>query len=232
VTFDYGIKTDLPSFPDTRLEMSFHDYCRQTAAEQPTACASTETETVINALVHSRATGVALMMTEFGATDNNEDLDRVMGLAYSHQLPWIEWVYCGCDDPTGTIPPGAKALVYDPALPGKGRNVNMAKLTLLAEPYPRVVSGTPLSYTFDSTTRAFHLTYSTTGPAGERFGAGSCTAVTVPPVRYPTGYRVTVDGSSPTRVLGCCRSDRPGEPGPCRPPCSPPPTATPTIPAS
>jgi endoglycosylceramidase len=198
VTFDYGIQTQLPSFSDRLLGMSFHDYCLGNAEQEPTTCAASEKTTVANALAHSASTGVALMMTEFGATDDYGDLGRVMDIADAHQLPWIEWAYCGCDDPTGTIPPRTEALVYNPARPGTGTNVNLVKLQLLAEPYPRVVSGTPLSYTFDQTTRTFRLVYTTKAPDGHRFGAGACTAVIVPPVQYPTGYRVKVDGG---RVL-------------------------------
>ena len=75
-----------------------------------------------------------------------------------------------------------------------GRNVNLAKLRVMAEPYPRLVAGTPRAYAFHPGTRVFQLRYSTTGPGGRRFGPGSCTAVVVPPVQYPAGYRVTVDG--------------------------------------
>jgi endoglycosylceramidase len=93
-------------------------------------------------------------------------------------------------------------LVYDPSRPGSGTNVNRAKLDVLAEPYPRVVSGTPLSYTFDHATRTFHLVFSTTAPGGHRFASGACTAVVVPPVQYPTGYRVTVAGGRVISAAG------------------------------
>jgi endoglycosylceramidase len=194
VTFNFGVQTELPAFSDGGLGMSFHDYCLDNAAQDPTTCAMSEEATIANALAHSSATGVALMLTEFGATDDEADLGRVVGLADASELPWIEWSYCGCRDPTGSIPPRTEALVYNPSRPGTGGNVDLAKLRVLAEPYPRVVSGTPLSYSFDHATRTFRLVYSTTAPDGHRFGAGSCTAVVVPPVQYPTGYRATVTG--------------------------------------
>ena len=81
-----------------------------------------------------------------------QDLGRVVATADANQLSWIEWSYCGCQDPTGSIPPRTEALVYDASRPGTGANINLAKLKVLAEPYPRVVSGTPLSYSFDRAT--------------------------------------------------------------------------------
>ena len=194
VLFNFGIPTRVPALPGGGLGMSFHDYCLGNPRTDPAGCARTERKVVANALAHARATRVALMLTEFGSADGNRDLGQVVGIADAHQLPWIEWAYCGCRDPTGSVPPSGEALVYNPARPGTGANVNLAKLRVLAEPYPRIVAGTPLSYAFDRGTRVFRLRYSTTGPDGRRFGPGSCTAVVVPPVQYPAGYLVTVDG--------------------------------------
>jgi endoglycosylceramidase len=41
-------------------------------------------------------------------------------------------------------------------------------------------------------------TYSVTSPGGKRFGDGSCTAILVPSVQYPSGYSVTVEGARVT----------------------------------
>lgn len=189
VTFDFGTPTQIPSFADNLLGMSFHDYCLGTAN-----CAATEQGTVNNALTHSTATGVALMLTEFGATDNYKDLGQVVAIADAKQLPWIEWSYCGCDDPTGSIPPSVEGLVSNANSPGTGTNVNQTKLKVLAEPYATVIAGTPLSGSFSSITRTYQLTYSTKSPNGVQFGAGACTAIEVPAVQYPTGYQTTVTG--------------------------------------
>ena len=203
VSFNFGVQTQLPAFADGDLGMSFHDYCLANPEQEPAVCAASEQAAVANARAHSQGTGVALMLTEFGADNDFADLGRVVTIADANQLPWIEWAYCGCEDPTGSIPPRTEALVYDPSRPGTGANVNLAKLELLAEPYPRVVSGTPLSYAFDHATRTFHLAFSTTGPDGHRFASGACTAVVVPPGQYPSGYRVTVAGG---RVVSAANS--------------------------
>ena len=198
VFFDFGTPTRLPRFADADLGMSFHDYCLSSAATNTPACSRSEQLVISNALARSSSSGSALLLSEFGATDDLTDLSRVVTDADSHQISWIEWAYCGCDDPTGTIPPSIEGLVSNPGLPGSGANVDGAKLAILAEPYPRLVSGTPLSYSFDLTSHNFALRYATRSPSGQRFGAGSCTAVVVPPFQFPHGYVVSVRGARVT----------------------------------
>jgi endoglycosylceramidase len=198
VTFNFGSLTGLPAFSDADLGMSFHDYCLGNAAAQPAACSRSEATVISNALKRSDMTGNALLLSEFGATSDLADLARVARDADSHQISWIEWSYCGCADPTGTIPPSIEGLVSDPAKPATTSNVDTAKLDVLAEPYARIVSGTPSSYSFDPATRSFTFAYSTTSPDGRPFAGGSCTAVVVPPVQYPHGYVVSVTGARVT----------------------------------
>jgi endoglycosylceramidase len=189
VTFDFGTQTQLPAFSDAGLGMSFHDYCLSSSN-----CATTEQNTIANALARSTSTSAALLLTEFGATDNYQSLGHVVGLADANRLPWIEWSYCGCKDPTGTIPPTIEGLVVNPKLPATGTNVNEAKLKVLAEPYPTVISGTPSSYQFDAVTGTLHFSYTANAPSGHAFAAGACTAIEIPSVQYPTGYEVAVIG--------------------------------------
>jgi endoglycosylceramidase len=198
VLFDFGVPTDLPSFGDPDLGMSFHDYCLEDAAAHEASCLQSEQKVFENALARSTTTSDALLLSEFGATDDLTDLAHLVDAADSHEIPWIEWAYCGCDDPTGSIPPAIEALVSDPGLPGKGDNVDAAKLAVLAEPYPRVVAGTPTSYSFDRATHTFQLTYLTRSPSGHAFAAGSCTAVVLPAFQFPTGYVATVQGARVT----------------------------------
>jgi endoglycosylceramidase len=195
--------------------MSFHDYCLADAATEPTECASDEEQPVANALARSSATGDALVESEFGATDDLADLGRVEGIADAHGISWIEWSYCGCGDPTGSVPPSIEGLVTDPSRPATGSNVNAPKLAVLSEPYAQLTSGTPQRYSFDRVTRTMRYSYSVATPAGKRFGAGACTAIVVPRVQYPTGYDVAVRGarvSSPpgAGVLTLAQSARVG----------------------
>jgi endoglycosylceramidase len=194
VAFDFGSPTQLPRFGDSTLGMSFHDYCLQATTQNEASCATSENKTVQNALARSESTRDALLLTEFGGSTDEQDVARVVRIADLHQLSWIEWAYCGCDDPTGSIPPSNEGLVHDPRLPATGRNVNLTTLIVLAEPYPRTVAGIPIAYSYDLSNHRFQLTYSTTAPDGHRFGSGDCTTVVVPALQYPHGYSAIVRG--------------------------------------
>ena len=105
---------------------------------------------------------VPTLMTEFGATQDQSDLTEIVAKADQHLLGWTEWAYTG-NDKTSTSPDG-QALVLDPAKPPRGANVERAKLKALAEVYPQVIAGTPVSYSF--TGGVFHLTYRTARVSG------------------------------------------------------------------
>jgi endoglycosylceramidase len=195
VLFNFGQPTTLPRLSDAKLAMSFHDYCLNDPATDPSGCAVSEQLPVANALARSSATGDAIVETEFGSTDDLTDLGRTEGIADAHGISWIEWAYCGCGDPTGSVPPSIEALVADPRLAATGANVDAAKLAVLSEPYPRVTSGTPETYAFDDATRVMTYRYAVVAPDSRRFGVGSCTAIVVPRVQYPNGYTVEVHGA-------------------------------------
>ena len=64
--------------------------------------------------------------------------------ADQHLIGWTEWAYSSQGDiTTSASPPSSESLVFNPADPLTGANVNTANLDTLAEPYPQVVSGTP-----------------------------------------------------------------------------------------
>ncbi len=88
---------------------------------------------------------------------------------------------------------GEEALVFDPALPPVGDNVNITTLKTIAVPYPQVISGTPNSWSFANGT--FQFSYSTDRADGSgSFPAGSQTTISVPAVEFPDGYQVSVNG--------------------------------------
>jgi len=193
VTFNFGLQTQLPDLGAAGLGMSFHDYCLQSTLQNEGLCGQEEVTAVENALVRSQSTGDALLLSEFGASTDEQDLRRVVSVADGHQLSWIEWAFCGCDDPTGSIPPSEEALVYDPRLPATAKNVDQATLSTLVEPYPRVIAGTPISYRFDEPRHRFELTYSTQAPDRVQFPT-RCSTIVVPPLQYPDGYQTSVNG--------------------------------------
>jgi endoglycosylceramidase len=199
VLFNFANATHLPDLGDARAGMSFHDYC----GENDTKCAS---KVMSNAVAHVRGTGDAVLLTEWGSVDTKSTLRQLPDIADAHLMPWIEWAYCGCGDPTGSVPPAIEALVLDPAKAPNGKNVKSTKLKALARPHPGAVAGTPLKLAFDTGSRKLSFSWSTSRAAGHgRFKAGSCTSVFVPPTTYPHGYRVSVTGarvaSSPSAGL-------------------------------
>ncbi|HSJ17573.1 MAG TPA: hypothetical protein VK920_05735, partial [Solirubrobacterales bacterium] len=133
--------------------------------------------------------------TEFGASDDLVDTQRVIDLADEHMVGWQYWHYCDCDDPT-TVGPGVQSVVIDPSRPPRGDNVKRAKLKLLARPFPQAVAGTPKAFSFDPDSGVFELRYSTRGPDGDRLPRRARTEVRVPRINYPDGYRVEVEGAA------------------------------------
>jgi endoglycosylceramidase len=211
VLFNFAADTNLPDFGDRAAGFSFHVYCTQGIAPPPYTGANCETldEVVLsNADKRAQATGDALLLSEFGATDDLATIRRNVLLADRHMVSWQYWHYCECADPT-TTGSGVQAIVVDPAQPPSGSNVKQAKLDVLSQPYPQLVAGTPRSWEFDPATRVFHVTYSTKGPGGKRFARRARkrskkalkkrqTEIFLGRDRYPKGYRAAVRGGAIT----------------------------------
>jgi endoglycosylceramidase len=199
VTFDFGADSKLPDTGDPASGFSYHVYCLPGSLGGPgsgPACEPLEDMALTNADDHAEETGDVPFLTEFGATDDLEAIERIVRLADEHMVSWQEWHYCDCADPT-TSGPGVQSLVVDPSKPPEGDNVKHEKLSVLARPYPRAVAGTPQSFGFDPATGRFHLTYSTTTPSGKVLSRKQLTEVFVPRVHYPHGhYEVRVEGAT------------------------------------
>jgi endoglycosylceramidase len=184
-----------------QVGFSFHDYCvGSDSAAVDAGCGNLDKMVFDNAESHADDLGQSPLLTEFGATTDRTVLRRGVDLSMAHQTGWMYWAYCGCDDPTTTGPGSEQALVFDPSKPPKGKNVDRAKLRVLAVPHPLSVAGTPLRYNFVRESRVFTFRY-TTAKAGSlrgRFHSGSLTTISVPRVAYHHGYRVSVRGA---RVL-------------------------------
>jgi hypothetical protein len=74
-------------------------------------------------------------------------------------------------------------------------NLNMPVLQALVRPYPKLIAGTPSSWSYAATIGTFTLRYATRPVGGGTFGPGVDTEVELPALRYPTGYSVTVNGA-------------------------------------
>jgi endoglycosylceramidase len=186
--FNFGANTHVTS-PGPRSGFAFHDYCLANEAE---GCVTHEI-TIDNAQKYVAGSGDALLMDEWGATSSVSDLDTMVSLADQHMLPWAEWAYCLCQDPTTTGQD--QGIVQEASKPPSGKNLNAGTLEALVEPYPQLVAGTPLAWSFTRETGTFGFRYDTLAADGTHaFRAGSVTQIAAPRLSYPSGYAVQVSG--------------------------------------
>ena len=201
VIFNSGADTHHGDTGDARAGMSFHIYCLPEAFSipglPPESCDVLERLVLTNAEEQAARTDDALLVSEFGATDNLETIGRIVDASDDSMLSWQYWHYCACDDPT-TSGPGVQALVIDANEPPSGDNVKEAKLRVLSRPYPQIVAGTPTGFGFDPDSREFSLSYSTERAGGGGFASRYGTVVFVPRGHYPDGYQVDVEGATVT----------------------------------
>jgi len=220
VIFNNGPKSHHGAIgPKTGL--SFHVYCLAggaTAPADPTEaaprearCDTLERLPFTSAEDQARRTDSTLLLSEFGATDDLDQIQRVVRNAEESMMSWQYWHYCPCADPTTTGSGSAQALVLDPAKPPTGDNVVAKKLAVLSRAYPQAVAGTPERYRFDAQRKRFDMAYSTARVGGGGFARRADTQVFVPSRHFTRGYDVTVSGgeaiskpSSPHLVVRNC----------------------------
>ncbi len=119
--------------------------------------------------------------------------------AASRNIGWIEWAYSGIGDVTGS--PDIEWLVRDPGQPLEGDNVDAAKLALLAQPYPQLISGIPKSWSFSDGTMTMRYSTRKADGTGD-FAPGSQTVIAVPEIAFPSGYSVAVTGGHVVSAAG------------------------------
>lgn len=182
-----SLHVSLGPVDDPNTVLSYHGYCGGLTP----ICGFIANRMGTAAQRYAKRHDMPALLTEFGATDDLTSLAREMAGAQDRLLGWIEWAYSGVGDVTGS--PDTEWLVRDPALPPANDNVDAAKLALLAQPYPQVISGVPQSWSFTDGTMT--LRYSTRKADGTGdFAAGSQTVVAVPQIAFPAGYSVAVTG--------------------------------------
>ncbi len=184
---------------DSNVVAAVHNYCYGSAT---TGICSWIADTVAaKAQAYSVQHQIPIFMGEFGASDIVTDLTAGMNAADRYFTGWTVWSYSGKGDITTAGPTDGESLVYDPALPPTGDNVNTSNLVTLAAPYPQLVAGTPHAWSFTGGTLTF--SYSTEKVDGSgSFAAGSQTTISVPAVEYPHGYQVSVTGGHVVSVAG------------------------------
>ncbi len=208
VLFNFGFPTNVGPLEDPHAGFSFHDYCLSSEAQ---GCSS-HAKTIGNAVSYIRSTGAAGILTEFGATNSAPDLRSMLSLADSNMMPWLEWAYCGCGDPTTSGPGTTQAIVIDPHKPPSPSNREAGTLRALVEPYPQVIAGTPLGWSFNPSTRTLSFRFTTTRVGrNRRFPRYSATEIATPSLVYGGHYAARVRGgviasargAGILRVLSC-----------------------------
>jgi endoglycosylceramidase len=189
VTYNFGYVDHVGVLKDPRAVFAWHDYCL--GATSP---CSSNTTTMQNANARVAKTGEGTFMTEFGASTSAQDLTTLTALADRFMVPWTEWAYCTCGDPTGAPYEG---MVLDPHKPKTGSNLRASIIDSLVEPYPQVVAGTPRSWSFARSSRTFKLSYRVARASGTgRFPAASITQIAVPERVFHRGYAVNAQGGA------------------------------------
>jgi endoglycosylceramidase len=193
VLFNYGIPTSVVPPPgDSRLGFAFHDYPLCSAADDAglpisldTDCGVESALTLSNAVSYAKRHGTALLDTEFGATTNEKAITQATAAYDNAMVPWLFWSY---DELVGTDQNGA--FTSPPA-----STPNTAVVDGLVRPYPQLVAGTPLHWSYSPATHDFAAAYSTHRASGAgRFGAGAISQFEIPKVAFPNGYDATVTG--------------------------------------
>jgi endoglycosylceramidase len=191
VSFDLGTPTLIGPITDPgpvrRIGFAFHNY--QVIEKYD--------EVWTNAENHSKATGDALLATEFGAKTTASEIEAVMQSVDSVMMSAIYWTYSNRTpykiEVLGVpVSSADQGLVYDPSrelIPG---NVWEEKLTAVVRPYPLSIAGTPQEWAFSPSTWTFNLTYEP-GTYAEPTGN---TYIFVPNLRYPKGATVEVSGGT------------------------------------
>ncbi|MEK0371380.1 cellulase family glycosylhydrolase [Corynebacterium mastitidis] len=180
-----------------QASLSWHVYCTTNALLGSYAgCDLPDSLTFDNAERTAAAHGSALLLSEFGATDDAATLDGVIGRARERLIGWQYWSYCGCDDPT-TQNQREQGIVADPTVPGPvtADAVNTAKLAILAAPHVRAVAGTPTEAHWDAQARTYVTSWDAARVDGRgSFAPGAVSEVAVPAANYPAGYTAEVAG--------------------------------------
>lgn len=191
ITAILGLPVNLGKIYDPHVILAFHDYCAGSATSG--ICGWLASQQANTAYAYGKAHDIPVIMNEFGASDASYDLNSETNAANALLMSWADWAYSGSGDITtsGSLLP--ESLVYDPNQPPTGDNVNTKTLTLLAAPYPQLISGTPKAWTWKN--GIFTFSYSTEKVDGSgTFADGSQTVISVPQVEFPNGYTVSVTG--------------------------------------
>jgi endoglycosylceramidase len=192
--FNSGAPTQVGRLDDPKLVFAFHNYCLGDEPGLPPldplgVCGLEEQVVLGNSAVRAQSSGDALLMDEWGNSADPNLLRRITAEADQSMVGWSYWAYEDCCGSTGAV------LAAGNQPPLSRGNLRVPVLDAIARPYPKLIAGTPTAWRYDPGSGLFTFTYSTRPIAGGRFARGVDTEVELPPLRYPTGYDVRVDGA-------------------------------------
>jgi endoglycosylceramidase len=156
-----------------------------------------------NALDHAYRANCALLLSEFGATDDLRTFGQVCELADRNMLSWQYWAYFNAD-PSSARP--QECIVRDLARLREGSNLNRAKAEVLSRPFPRAVAGIPRGWSFDPRGPEFCLRYATRDLHGNHFPEQATTEVFLPEHLFGEDPSIDVAGAQAVVVPGDTRS--------------------------
>lgn len=194
VIFNQGVPSHVRHpVPGSAAGFSFHVYCSELPEfVAAPGCTTRRPQAFDNAEAVSRRTGMALLLTEFGATDRGDVLEPMVEEADRRSLGWLHWALWN-HDPFAARP--HEGVVRDLAAPPEGENVKADKLAVLARPAPRAIAGTPRGWTWSADRRELVVRWSPAPADGARgLTPGARTEVVLPPTAFPGGWRATVRG--------------------------------------
>jgi endoglycosylceramidase len=200
VLFDYGADTHHGDVGPGAAGLSFHAYCLAASPGLPAlrgrlqdvACRAQEQRVFTLAERQSRRHGHALLLTEFGATDDVGTIKRMADLADTNMISWQYWAYWN-RDPSAERP--YEGLLHDLSRSPLPDNVKQDKLAALARPYPLAVAGKPSRFGFEPATGTFELAYATKPVAGGKPAEELESELFASPLHYPRGFEVEVAGA-------------------------------------
>lgn len=176
---------------DEQLGYSWHNYClpgESVSGEDEAECEFLENRVFELSEEDAERLGAATLLSEWGASDNPNRLERMTRLADEYLVSWQYWDWKEWDDPTGADP-GMNALFTND---GDLSSLKQDKADFLSRPYPQATAGTPLELAFDPETADFRYLY-------QSREASAPTEIYVPVKRhYPNGYEIVASGARVT----------------------------------
>lgn len=146
---------------DDNNGLSYHAYCLigggeivpGLSREDDPECAISYELTFPNQAAAAARNGSALMLSEFGASDELVDIERKAVHADAIMSSWTYWQWGRWDDPTGN--PAEEGMFVDDL---DRTTLKTGKANVLSRTYPQRIAGTPTPWT--SAPGAFELSYS------------------------------------------------------------------------